>query len=129
MTKFGEAIVRVEYDDGLLMTGRRVVVDRADDTILVSRKFLDAADGSHYSASVLTLDTAGEYRYRRLGRLDAYVDVFVRVDAHGDIPSCTCRHVVERHPRGGRCTGRDSYDQPCACPAYDRDPNEDAEES
>lgn len=44
-----------------------------------------------------------------------------------DVP-CTCRHLNSAH-RGrkhtGRCTGRDSYDCPCACTLYERDPEWD----
>lgn len=73
----GEAIVRVEYDQA---GGRRVVVDRADPLILVSRPFLEGVASEHYdrATGVLTLDTAGEYRYRPLRDHDDRTVVFQR---------------------------------------------------
>lgn len=53
----------------------------------------------------------------------------IPLDEDGDIPSCTCFHMWDDHRRGGgACTRLDSYGEPCACPGYDRDPNNDAEE-
>lgn len=38
---------------------------------------------------------------------------------------CTCTHSRRLHRRDGRCTGTDSYDQRCACPSFERDPDND----
>jgi hypothetical protein len=40
----------------------------------------------------------------------------LRVALAGD-ELCECGHVYSDHPEGGRCTGRDSYEQQCECPS------------
>lgn len=59
--EIGDAVVR-RLEDGT------VVVERADDTILVSPECLAEMEKlGNYVDNVFTLDTAGEYRYRYAG--------------------------------------------------------------
>jgi hypothetical protein len=67
---YGTAALR-RHDDGT------ITVERADDVILVSTDLL--AETGHYVDGVLKLDTAGEYRYRRLRAHDQHADVFERI--------------------------------------------------
>jgi hypothetical protein len=40
--------------------------------------------------------------------------------------SCLCGHQPVEHVNStGRCRARDSYEQPCECPSFERDPNLD----
>lgn len=42
---------------------------------------------------------------------------------------CECSHVRELHaPGDGACSGRDSYDQPCACPSFDSWTDDDTDD-
>jgi hypothetical protein len=53
--------LRRSYLDGT------VTVMHADRVISISREVLDNAESWAYDGEVLTLDTAGKYRYRRSG--------------------------------------------------------------
>lgn len=70
--EFGTAVLR-------LVDGVRVV-EHADPLVLVSKELLIEATGESYVDGVLTLDTAGEYRYRRLRTHDQHADVFERIE-------------------------------------------------
>ena len=59
-----------------------VVVDHADDVIGVSPELLDEAAPHHYDGRTLTLDTAGEHRYDRLGEHPDGVVLFQRTRSH-----------------------------------------------
>jgi hypothetical protein len=63
-----------------------IVVERADNVILVSTELLSEIDPHYYRDGVLTIDTAGEYRYRRIRSYDQYSDVFERVRDGGQQP-------------------------------------------
>lgn len=63
-----------------------ITVDKADDVILVAKSMLAHPDlAERYVDGVLTADTAGQYRYRRVREHDEHCDVFERVrDEGGD---------------------------------------------
>jgi hypothetical protein len=43
---------------------------------------------------------------------------FRTLDEHG---WCECGHSYDEHKdSGGPCSGLDSYDQPCACPSFEK---------
>lgn len=45
-----------------------------------------------------------------------------RGKSDADLAGCTCGHDVKAHAhRTGRCGGKDSYGQPCACPSFEID--------
>jgi hypothetical protein len=39
---------------------------------------------------------------------------------------CTCAHLSHQHgvDGAGYCRALDSYGEPCACPGFERDPND-----
>lgn len=70
--QFGDVVVR-KLDDGTL------VVDSAAPKILVAKELLENPGLHTYTDGVLTLDTAGKYRYRRIRSHDEHADVFHRI--------------------------------------------------
>lgn len=60
MSEVGTAIVALAAD------GTREV-EHADPVILVSQELLDNAEPDVWDGQVLTLDSTGDYRYRRVG--------------------------------------------------------------
>lgn len=69
---YGDMIVR-KLADGT------VVVDAAAPKILVAKEFLDDPGLHTYVDGVLTIDTAEQYRYRRIRSHDDHADVFHRI--------------------------------------------------
>lgn len=69
---FGEVIVK-KHADGTLS------IERADPVVLVAKELLDNPGLVTYADGVLTLDTEGEYRYRRVRSHDEHSDVFHRI--------------------------------------------------
>jgi hypothetical protein len=70
--QFGEAVV-TKHADGT------IVVERADPIILVAKELLADPGLATYVDGVLTIDTAGKYRYRRIRSHDEHADVFHRI--------------------------------------------------
>lgn len=62
MTEHGSATVRLREDG-------TVTVLQADEVIGAARELLEGIDSDHYDpeTGILTLDTAGKYRYERTG--------------------------------------------------------------
>lgn len=68
----GEAIIH-RLEDGT------VIVEHAAPTILVAKQLIDPPAVVDYVEGILTLDTAGEYRYCRVGSYDERTDIFSRL--------------------------------------------------
>lgn len=76
MNDYGHATLKRNYLDDT------VTVIHADPVIGVSVELLDSAEPWAWDGETLQLDTAGEYRYRPIGPVDAHgVRPFERVES------------------------------------------------
>lgn len=69
---YGEVIVKKHADSTL-------TIEHADPVVLVAKDLLINPGLATYADGVLTLDPAGEYRYRRVRSHDEHADVFHRI--------------------------------------------------